>query len=46
MATKEVAELKKQRATVPEGPQRKAVDDQIQQLEKVITDSQPSTPKP
>ena len=44
LAAKKVEALKKQRATLADGPQRKAIDDQIEQLEKVIRDTQP--PKP
>ena len=44
LATKKVEALKKQRAALPDGPQRKALDDQIAQLEKVIADSQTTKP--
>jgi len=44
LAAKKVEALKKQRATLADGPQRKAIDDQIEQLEKVIRDTQPAKP--
>jgi hypothetical protein len=44
LATKKVEALKKQRAALPDGPQRKTLDDQIEQLEKVIRESR--SPKP
>ena len=40
LATKKVEALKKQRAALPDGPKRRAIDDQITALEKVIQDSQ------
>lgn len=40
LAAKKVEALKKQRAALADGPQRKALDDQIAQLEKVIQESQ------